>query len=85
MAAGVVSFIGCYFDVKTLKSATKEADERPFSISQIESQMTSHNDGNYYKIHNDNGSPDTATRELTYVQRSHIALLKLNKTIEVWF
>lgn len=38
-----------------------------FPISQIESQLTSHNDGNYYKIHNDNGSPDTATRELTYV------------------
>lgn len=38
-----------------------------FPISQIESQMTSHNHGNYYKIHNDNGSPDTATRELTYV------------------
>ncbi|MBD2447845.1 2OG-Fe(II) oxygenase [Nostoc sp. FACHB-152] len=39
----------------------------PFPLSQIESQLTSHNDGNYYKIHNDNGSPDTATRELTYV------------------
>jgi SM-20-related protein len=39
----------------------------PFSISQIESQMTSHNHGNYYKLHNDNGSQDTATRELTYV------------------
>ncbi|MEH2204685.1 MAG: 2OG-Fe(II) oxygenase [Nostoc sp.] len=38
-----------------------------FSISQIESQLTAHNDGNYYKLHNDNGSPDTATRELTYV------------------
>lgn len=38
-----------------------------FKISQIESQLTSHNDGNYYKIHNDNGSPATATRELTYV------------------
>lgn len=38
-----------------------------FPISQIESQLTSHNDGNYYKVHNDNGSPDTATRELTYV------------------
>jgi SM-20-related protein len=38
-----------------------------FPISQIEAQLTSHNDGNYYKIHNDNGSPDTATRELTYV------------------
>lgn len=39
----------------------------PFSVSQIESQMTAHNNGNYYKIHNDNGSPETATRELTYV------------------
>ena len=39
----------------------------PFSVSQIESQLTAHNDGNYYKLHNDNGSPDTATRELTYV------------------
>ncbi len=38
-----------------------------FAISQIESQLTAHNDGNYYKIHNDNGSPETATRELTYV------------------
>jgi Rps23 Pro-64 3,4-dihydroxylase Tpa1-like proline 4-hydroxylase len=42
-------------------------DISPFLISQIESQLTSHNDGNYYKVHNDNGSPDTATRELTYV------------------
>ncbi|BAZ39571.1 prolyl 4-hydroxylase alpha subunit [Calothrix sp. NIES-4101] len=39
----------------------------PFTISQIESQLTSHNDGNYYKVHNDNGSPETASRELTYV------------------
>ncbi|MFN5981358.1 MAG: 2OG-Fe(II) oxygenase, partial [Pseudanabaena sp.] len=38
-----------------------------FAIGQIESQMTAHNHGNYYKIHNDNGSPDTATRSLTYV------------------
>lgn len=39
----------------------------PFSISQIETQITAHSDGNYYKIHNDNGSADTASRELTYV------------------
>ncbi len=36
-------------------------------ISQIEAQLTAHNDGNYYKIHNDNGSSETATREFTYV------------------
>lgn len=38
-----------------------------FAIGQIESQMTAHNHGNYYKIHNDSGSPDTITRMLTYV------------------
>jgi SM-20-related protein len=43
----------------------------PFSLGQIESQLTGHNDGNFYKIHNDNGSPDTATRELTYVYYFH--------------
>ncbi len=39
----------------------------PFPVGQIEAQLTAHGDGNYYKIHNDNGSPDTASRELTYV------------------
>lgn len=39
----------------------------PFTISTIEAQLTAHNDGNYYRIHNDNGSPETATREFTYV------------------
>lgn len=37
------------------------------SISQIEAQLTAHNNGDYYQIHNDNGSSETATRELTYV------------------
>jgi SM-20-related protein len=38
-----------------------------FEITEVEAQLTAHNDGNYYKIHNDNGSDGTATRELTYV------------------
>jgi len=42
-------------------------DINNFAIGQIESQMTAHNHGNYYKIHNDNGSPDCASRVLTYV------------------
>lgn len=37
----------------------------------IEAQLTAHNDGNYYKVHNDNGSPDTARRELTFVYYFH--------------
>ncbi|MGQ9865474.1 MAG: 2OG-Fe(II) oxygenase [Pseudanabaenaceae cyanobacterium] len=40
-------------------------------IDYIEIQLTAHNDGNYYKIHNDNGSPDVASRELTYVYYFH--------------
>ncbi len=40
---------------------------QPFSISQIEIQLTAHNDGNYYKIHNDNGSEDAADRIISYV------------------
>jgi SM-20-related protein len=39
----------------------------PFEASAVEAQLTAHNDGHYYKIHNDNGSPDTANRVLTYV------------------
>lgn len=38
-----------------------------FEITQVEAQLTAHNDDNFYKVHNDNGSPVTATRELTYV------------------
>jgi Rps23 Pro-64 3,4-dihydroxylase Tpa1-like proline 4-hydroxylase len=39
----------------------------PFTIADIECQMTAHNDGNYFRRHNDNGSPDTATRTISYV------------------
>ena len=37
-----------------------------FPISQIEAQLTAHNDNNYYRTHTDNSTPPTATRELTY-------------------
>jgi SM-20-related protein len=38
-----------------------------FQSTDIEMQLTAHNDGNYYKIHNDNGSAEVANRALTYV------------------
>ena len=38
-----------------------------FDIGDIEVQVTAHGDGNYFKLHNDSGSPDAATRGLTYV------------------
>jgi SM-20-related protein len=43
----------------------------PFPIADVECQMTAHNDRNYFKLHNDNGSPDTATRVLSYVFYFH--------------
>ncbi|MDR3466559.1 MAG: 2OG-Fe(II) oxygenase [Xanthobacteraceae bacterium] len=33
----------------------------------FEMQMTTHGDGDYFRIHSDNGSPSTASRILTYV------------------
>jgi SM-20-related protein len=38
-----------------------------FPLGDIESQLTTHNDNNFYKLHNDSGSPDTASRFFTYV------------------
>lgn len=52
---------------KMFPDIISKLDIPSFEISQIESQLTAHNDGNFYKIHNDNGSKETATRELTYV------------------
>ena len=38
-----------------------------FSIAQIEGQVTAHNHGHYYHAHNDNGMPEVAKREITYI------------------
>jgi SM-20-related protein len=37
----------------------------------FEMQMTTHSDGGFFKIHNDNSSPNTASRFLTYVYYFH--------------
>jgi Rps23 Pro-64 3,4-dihydroxylase Tpa1-like proline 4-hydroxylase len=44
--------------------------EQPGAIT-LEKQLTTHNDGQYYRPHNDNGSPGTATRVLTFVYYFH--------------
>lgn len=49
----------------------QQLDLLPITTNRYESQLTAHNDGNYYKRHNDNGSPDTARRILTYVYYFH--------------
>lgn len=36
-------------------------------ITGVEAQLTLHNHGNYYRVHNDNGSEETASRFLTFV------------------
>lgn len=38
-----------------------------FLIDKIEVQLTAHNDGEYFRFHNDNGSDMTASRQITYV------------------
>lgn len=52
---------------QVLPEVLKQLNLPTFKPSEIETQLTSHNHGNFYKLHNDSGSPDTATRELTYV------------------
>lgn len=53
--------------VATLPNILKPLNRSPFSVSQVEMQLTAHNDGCFYKIHNDSGSAKTATRTITYV------------------
>ena len=36
-------------------------------VTEIECQLTAHNDGHFYKLHNDNGTPGTRSRALSYV------------------
>ena len=38
-----------------------------FPISHLETQLTAHNDGDYYRTHNDNGTTESSDRILTYV------------------
>jgi SM-20-related protein len=42
-----------------------------FSISRIEAQITASNDGEYFKIHNDNTHAALVTRRVTYVYFFH--------------
>jgi SM-20-related protein len=38
---------------------------------ELDTQLSTHNDGGYFLIHSDNGSPRTASRVLTYVYYFH--------------
>ena len=39
--------------------------------ARTECQLTAHNDGHFYKVHNDNGSLEAAARELTFIYYLH--------------
>jgi len=41
------------------------------TATKLETQLSTHNEGGFYRIHNDNGTPRTATRVLTYVYYFH--------------
>jgi SM-20-related protein len=43
----------------------------PFPISHIESQTTASNHGDFFRCHSDNGAPEVATREVTFVYFFH--------------
>ncbi|MEM9772044.1 MAG: 2OG-Fe(II) oxygenase [Cyanobacteria bacterium P01_D01_bin.73] len=57
--------------LRMMPDIMKHLDSDPFLVSQVEMQMTAHNDGCFYRIHNDSGSPETETRVLTYVYYFH--------------
>jgi 2OG-Fe(II) oxygenase superfamily len=42
-----------------------------FSVAHAEAQITASNDGDFFKSHNDNGGPTTASRRLTFVYFFH--------------
>src|SRR5580658_1871264 len=53
--------------VTALPAVLNGLGHTPFDLTHVEMQMTGHGDRNFFKIHNDSGSPETATREVSYV------------------
>jgi SM-20-related protein len=49
----------------------EQLEVAPFLVGQIEAQITVHNDGDYYRVHTDNGTEETRTREISYVYYFH--------------
>jgi hypothetical protein len=53
-----------------LPEASKIFKREPFDLSHIDIQVTASNDGDFFKVHNDNGHddpPDIARREISFV------------------
>lgn len=58
--------IRCYF--RQILSALRHPE---FDIRWIEPQLTASNDGDFFKIHNDNTQADAPSREITFVYFFH--------------
>jgi hypothetical protein len=54
-----------------LPQVLKKLGREPFPISRIEAQVTSSNDGDYFRWHTDNGQDEVSTREITFVYFFH--------------
>ena len=52
-------YLGRWFPLRDL--------DMQFDVGNIEVQMTRSGNGHYFKEHNDNGTPDTAMRRITFV------------------
>lgn len=57
--------------IARLQDAVHELGIPEFDIGTFETQMTSHNDGEFFHRHTDTASPETASRMLTYVYYFH--------------
>jgi Rps23 Pro-64 3,4-dihydroxylase Tpa1-like proline 4-hydroxylase len=56
---------------KRLPHAIRALGLPAFDFGSMEIQLTSHNDGEYFHWHTDNGSPETSSRVLTFVYYFH--------------
>jgi len=50
-----------------LPQVLRRLNKAPFTIDSIEAQLTAHNEGDYFKVHNDAGDDADMCREVTYV------------------
>lgn len=53
--------------ISVLPDVLRQLGLSPFEVMEIETQLTAHNDGHYYKAHDDNASVEHAKRQVSYI------------------
>jgi hypothetical protein len=66
LVAGLVAYVR-----EHLPEFCARLDVAPFPVGRIEAQLTVHNDGDYYRVHTDSGTAETAARQISYVYYFH--------------